>query len=175
VLNLRLSQAYDIRQERDDQLSDPEPFSDLRTELTLRPTAASLLTVDAYTQVYDTLKFTRFTAGAGYDDGHGDLARVDYLYRDADVAGDATEYVGAELATSRFDPLHLRLGERYDFNEEGTLENLVGLEYRAKCWSLFLTFRDRPGNTEVLLGFALSGLGQVNGFGSTLQPLREQP
>jgi hypothetical protein len=49
------------------------------------------------------------------------------------------------------------------------------VEYRAKFGSLFLTYRDRPDSEEVLVGFALSGLGQVNGFGSTLRPLDEQP
>jgi LPS-assembly protein len=169
LLNLRLSQAYNIREEREDGLDDPEPFSDLRTELTLRPTAESFLTLDAYTRVYGDLKLTRLNAGAGYDDGHGNLARADYVYRDAQVAGAATDYLGAQLATSSFAPVHLRLEERYDFNEEGALESLVGLEYRASCWSLFLTYRDRPDSEEVMLGFALSGLGRVGGFGSARQ------
>jgi len=40
-------QAYDIAEERDAADDDPEPFSDLRTELGLYPTPATSLTLDA--------------------------------------------------------------------------------------------------------------------------------
>ncbi len=174
LLNLRFSQAYDIREERDAAIDDPEPFSDLRTELTLRPTVESILTMDATNRVYGDLQITRFDAGAGYDDGRGNQALLDYTYRRAGLAAEATDYLGIKLATAWLDPVHLSLEERYDFRAADALESLIGLEYRAKCWSLFLSFRDRPDSQEFLVGFALSGLGQVGGFGSTLRPRVEQ-
>jgi len=182
LLNLRLSQAYDVREARDDDEEDPEPFTDLRSELTLRPSALSFVEVDALTRVHDDLQFSRFSAGAGFDDQRGNLARFSYYYRNArvpvrtvsDVFGTAAEAAGAgdylqvDLGTSRFDPLHVSVTERYDFADGAALETVLGLEYRARCWSLFLTYRDRPGEEEFLVGFALSGLGRVGGFGSAL-------
>jgi LPS-assembly protein len=175
VLNLRLSQSYDIREERDDEIVDPEPFSDLRIELALLPTTKSFLAMDATTRVYDELQVTRFDAAAGYDDRRGNLALVNYTYRRAGLGVEPTDYLGVELTTAWLDPVHLRVEERYDFRDTESLESVIGMEYRAKCWSLFLTYRDRPDSEEVMVGFALSGLGQVNGFGSTLRPLDEQP
>lgn len=172
-LNLRLSQSYDVRTERDDSLVDPEPFSDLRTELVIRPTEQTLVEFDLLNSVYDDLHFNRFVAGVGVDDGKGNLLRLDYHYRRQDAVFQGVEYVRGELATSRFDPIHLNVQERYELGGGQNLESLLGIEYRARCWSIFLTLRERPGEQEVMLGFALSGLGQVGGYGSTLRPLEE--
>jgi LPS-assembly protein len=187
VLNLRLSQAYDVRTARDDDQDDPAPFSDLRAELMLRPTPRSLVELDALTRVHGDLQFSRFNAGAGYNDGRGNLARIDYRYRSADLnasrfddqgsSGDlqvsALDYLEARLATAWLAPVHLGVAERYDFRDGRSLETVLEFEYRSQCWSLFVTFRDRPESEEVLVGFALSGLGRIGGFGSTLRPSEE--
>jgi LPS-assembly protein len=187
VLNLRLSQAYDVRTARDDDQDDPEPFSDLRAELMLRPTPRSVIELDTLTRVHGDLQFSRFNAGAGYDDGRGNLARIDYRYRGADqhafgfdaqdsrddVQVTALDYLEARLATSWLAPVHLGVAERYDFRDGRSLETVLEFEYRSQCWSLFVTFRDRPESEEVLVGFALSGLGRIGGFGSTLSPSGE--
>ena len=185
VLNLRLSQAYDVRTARDDDQDDPEPFSDLRTELMLRPTLRSVVEFDALTRVHGDLQFSRFNAGAGFNDGRGNLARLDYRYRSADLKASvldyqyrnddltvgALDYLEARLATAWLAPVHLGVAERYDFRDGRSLETVLEFEYRSQCWSLFVTFRDRPESEEVLVGFALSGLGRIGGFGSTLRPL----
>jgi LPS-assembly protein len=184
VLNLRLSQAYDVREARDSAGDDVGPFSDLRAELVLRPSESSFLSIDALTRVYDDLQFSRFSAGGGFDDSRGNVARIDYYYRNAhapvrlpgnlyrtvDITAGATDFMQVALATARFDPVHLSISERYDFRENDALETVLGIEYRARCWSLFLTYRDRPDDQEFLIGFALSGLGRVGGFGSAWQP-----
>ncbi len=188
LLNLRLSQAYDIREERRDGGGDPQPFSDLRTELTVNPTRRSFVELDAFVRMHDDLQFSRLSFGAGAHDERGNLARFNYLYRNANVpltvAGDrygvvetaaaATDYLRIELATARFDPLQVSVIERYDFRDHESLETVLGFEYRAKCWSLFLTFRERPDEHEVMVGFALSGLGRVGDYGGVMTARQKQ-
>jgi len=167
-LNLRLSQAYDIDQERD-EAGDDEPFSDLRAELALQPTNATSLTMDALIRVYDGLSFSKLTTEAAYSDGHGNAGRISYSYRSEESGYGETDYLGLRLDTTLLAPVYASLEHRYDLVENSSLETVVNLEYRAQCWSLFLTYRDRPEGEEVLVGFALSGIGRVGGFGSTLR------
>jgi LPS-assembly protein len=174
VLNLRLSQAYDIREERDDAIADPEPFSDLRTELGFYPTPATSLTLDALIRVYDGPSFSRVNAGAGYADGHGNGAQLSYSYRSAESGFGATDYLELRLDAALLAPVYANVAERYDLIEGQTLETVVNLEYRARCWSLFLTYRDRPNSEEVLVGFALSGLGRIGGFGGAIGPSKSR-
>jgi len=173
VLNLRLSQVYDVRTARDDELDDPEPFSDLRAELLLRPTPRSSIELDAFSRVHDDWQFSRLRAGVGYDDRRGNLARLNYHYRSDEAYASATDYLQVDLTTAWLAPVYLGFAERYDFQDGRSLESLLELEYRSQCWSLFLTLRDRPEGEEVLVGFALAGLGRVGGFGSTLRPIQE--
>ena len=169
VLNLRLSQIYDIREERDDSLADPEPFSDLRVELKMHPGSGLTLDADALIKVHDQVAFNRLTASVGYSDGRGNGANLGYVYRSDESGVDPTDYLGVSLDTALLAPLYARVEERYDFNGGGSLETVLGLEYRARCWSLFLTYRDREGEEEVLFGVSLAGLGRVGGFGSSLR------
>ena len=170
LLNLRLSQAYDIEEERDAADDDPEPFSDLRTELGFYPTPATSLTLDALIRVYDGPAFSRVNAGAGYADGHGNGAQFSYSYRSAESGFGATDYLQLRLDTALLAPVYASVEERYDLIERDALEMVVNLEYRVQCWSLFLTYRDRPDSEEVLVGFALSGLGRIGGFGGAIGP-----
>lgn len=173
LLNLRLAQSYDVRSERNDVPADGEPFSDLRAELTVRPSAESLVEVDTLTQVSGAVQFNRVNIGGGFDDGHGDRLRLDYRYRRSVPGLDGNDYLHAELATGHFAPVYLTFQERYDLRDGTALESLLGIEYRARCWSIYLTLRDRPDDQEVLVGFALSGLGRVGGYGSTLRAPEE--
>ena len=71
------------------------------------------------------------------------------------------------MATSLLKPVYLNYGYRYDLAAGTALENALGLEYRARCWSVFANYRERPDEREVMLSFALSGLGRVAGIGSS--------
>jgi LPS-assembly protein len=172
LLNLRLSQAYDVREERDAAGAN-EPFSDLRSELALLPTANTSLTMDALIRVYDSLSFSRLNAEAAYADGHGNGGSVSYSYRNEESGFGATDYLGLRLDTTLLAPVYASMEQRYDLIEGTSLETVVNLEYRAQCWSLFLTYRDRPEGEEILVSFALSGLGRIGGFGSALR--QQQP
>jgi LPS-assembly protein len=171
IFNLRLSQMYDIDEARNNRSGDNQPFSDVRVQLGVRPTAKISLDADARIPVYGNPRFNSLTAGASVRDDLGNVLRIDYAYLDENFSETATDYINLQLETSVLKPVYAKFEERYDFRESRELEKVVGLEYRSKCWSLFLTYRNRyrdgaSDDQEVLLTFALAGLGFNQGFSS---------
>lgn len=171
LLNLRLSQSYDIDEERHNRSGENQPFSDLRVELGLHPATNFSLTLDGRVPVYGNMRFRTLNVGASIRDDMGNAMRIDYSYKDIDASGLATDYLRVQIDTPLLKPLYIRLEERYDFRDNRALEKVVGLEYRAKCWSIFLTYRNRyrefeKDDQEVMLSFVLAGLGMGEGFGA---------
>jgi len=169
-LYLRLSQEFDIRESRRDRLNPEDhlrPFSDVRTELILRPTRWSFLDIDARYDVNSSgegvNRFTVFNVRGSVRDGGGNALSLDYRYHKEDL-----EYLSAGLDLAWFKPVYVNYRHRYDFEDRKDLEKVLNLEYRAQCWSLYLTVRDRLDDTEYMLSFALTGIGRVGGFGGRL-------
>lgn len=161
---LRLSQSHDFwlsRRDREEKKGE-DRFSDIRTELILRPTARWSVDVDLS---YDPHRngFTRFNAetGARYSDDVG--FSTSYRYTE-----DTSEYLAATIDIDLLKPVYVKYEYRYDLGEKQRLENLVSLEYRAQCWSLFVSYRDRLDDEEIMFSFALSGLGNAGQAGSRL-------
>ena len=170
LLYLRLSQEYDIVESPPDPLNprdNLQPFSDLRTELILRPTRWGYLDLDARydfeTREGESGEFAMFNLGAGIDDGRGNALSGTYRFR-----RDEQEYLDARLDVALLRPVYANYLHRYDLQESRTLEKTATLEYRSQCWSLYLTLRDRLEDTEVLVSFALSGVGSLGQFGGSL-------
>jgi LPS-assembly protein len=164
---LRLSQEYDIEESRRDRL-DPadrrQPFSNSRGELILRPTTWSLLDVDGRYDLFgDRHGWSSLGVLAGVHDGRGNSLDLDYRFQDQ-----LTEYLQGRIATSWLKPIYLSYLQRHAVDGSRTLEKFLELEYRAQCWSLFLSFRDRLEDQEYLVSFALTGLGRVAQFGGKL-------
>ncbi len=166
-LYLRLSQAYDFQDTGADLLLPTEPregFSDVRAELIARPNRWSHLEletrfdVDSRDDFLD--RFFVFNVGARVWDTAGNALALSYRYHE-----DLFSYLGAGVDLAVLRPVYLNYQHRYDFDVGRTLEKVVNLEYRAQCWSVFLTLRDRPEDTEYLISFALTGLGRVTGIG----------
>jgi len=162
-LYLRLSQSYDIRESHPDPLyagTVGEPFSDLRAEMILRPTEHTSLDVDTLVDLDSEVRFMGFNARGRLDDGGGNALSFDYRY----LRGER-EYLAGEVNLGFLDPFYVDYRYRYDLIGDRTLENVVDIEYRSGCWSLFLTLRDRLDDREYLVTFALSGLGRMARFG----------
>jgi len=166
-LYLRLSQEFDIREARREQLSAEDhrtPFSALRLEATLRPTLRSYLDLDLrYDANRDVEQITVLNADAGTGDARGNA--VDFGYR---YSQESLEYLSGHLQLALLKPVYLDYLNRYDLRENTQLEQVIGAEYRSQCWSLFLTYRDRLEDREIMVSFALSGLGRVGGLSSSL-------
>ncbi len=163
-LYLRLSQSYDIRQSRSNRedRSNQDPFSDIRGELIFSPTQATFLDLDAkYDPHGGSLR--AFNARSGLKDKAGNALSFDYSY-DRNI----NEYVAGEVDLAWLAPVYLGYEHRYEFSGPTTLEKVFDIEYRAQCWSVFLTLRDRLEDQEYMLTFALSGIGNVLQMGGGL-------
>jgi LPS-assembly protein len=170
LLNLRLSQSYDIDEARNNTSGEDQPFSDVSVELDLKPTRNISLDAESLIPVYGPTRFRTLKAGVAVKDGRGNVVDLDYNYKDKEFQNLATDYVRLRLDTSLFKPVYLRFEDRYDFRENRELERNLGLEYRSKCWSLFLTYKNRfqedgDDDHEVMVNFVLAGLGPSQGFG----------
>lgn len=176
-LNLRLSQTYDIDEARHNQSGQNQPLSDLQVELAFLPTDNFTLEVDSLVPVYGATRFNRLSVNSSLRDNRGNAVRLDYVYRDEVFTGVASDYIGFQLETSLFQPVFVRVEERYDIKEKKELEKVFGFEYRSKCWSLLLTYRNRYRESggddhEVMLNFVLAGLSQNNGFSNGFERSR---
>jgi LPS-assembly protein len=166
IVNLRLSQNYDINEAQQDDLDDKEPFSDLRVELAVRATDRFHLELDSRIDVYDFFSFNWLEVGAGFADGHGNRLQANYNYRNEAVEDSdlETDYLGASMDTALLKPVYLHFEERYDFRQGRELEKFASLEYRARCWSIILSYRDRLEAEVFMVKFVLAGLGNPEGY-----------
>lgn len=160
---LRFSQSYDFwlsRRDRDEKNSS-HSFSNMRTELILRPSTLWNVDIDLSYDPHRT-KLAKFNAetGARYSDDLGFSASYRYTEDDS-------EYLAAGVDLDWAKPLYVKYEYRYDFVDEKRLENLVSVEYRSQCWSIFLSYRDRMDDNEIMLTFSLGGIGSVGHIGSS--------
>ena len=165
-LYLRLSQSYDFDDFRGNPQAAAEvgkPFSPLLLEAIVRPTRLSYLDFDASYDINSgENRLVDYNLRGSLTDTAGNSFTIDYRNRRGEL-----EYLAATLDTALLKPVYVRLEDRYDFFASKALESVLGLEYRARCWSFFVTYRQRPDEEEVLLSFSLSGLGRVSGLGAS--------
>ena len=171
VLNLRLSQSYDIDEARNNRSGDNRPFSDVRVELDFQPARYFSLDAESRIPVYDDAGFRTLRIGTTAKDDKGNAVEIDYSYKDVNFESVATDYIKFQLDTSVLKPVYVSFEDRYDFRESRELEKVVGLEYRSKCWSVLMTYRNRyredeQDDNEFMMTFILAGLGQDQGFGT---------
>jgi LPS-assembly protein len=169
-LYLRLAQEYDLSPtEHIDLLApereDAERWSDLRTELIVRPTRHSYVDFDSRIATSGGSGLRTLHAEGGVEDERGNALALRYRYR-----RDEQEYIGAKLDLAWLKPVYLNYEQRYALDASATLENVLNLEYRAQCWSMFFSWRDRGDEQEFSINFALTGIGRTSHFGSRLDP-----
>ncbi len=167
-LYLRLSQSYEIGDAREEIPGARDPFSPLRTELIVRPNRWTFLDLDARYDVNAgggdfSDRLTDFTARAGARDDGGNGLSLDYQYHREEL-----NYLGGSVDIAWLRPVYLNYLHRQDLDGGRILEQALNLEYRAQCWSLFLTVRDRLDATEYTVSFSLAGLGKIAGLGGSL-------
>ena len=167
-LYLRLAQEFDIEESPRylSPLSQSHPFSDIRAELILRPTRQSYIDIDSRYDISGPNNFLTFHADTGLKDQKGNSLSLRYSY-----ALDSQEYLATTLGLALLKPLYLSFSNRYSLQGGVDLEQVLNLEYRAQCWSLYLTYRNRPSDQEVMLNFALAGLDFTTHPGNRRKPL----
>ena len=160
----KLSQEYDIwvsRREREERYNY-DRFSDIEGELLLRPFSSWRIDLDSAYNPHEN-KLEEFNARTTYNAAPERSIALEYRYN-----RDTSEYVAAVVELDLLKPVYLIYEKRHDIMESERLENVVHLEYRAQCWSLFVSYRDRLDDHEVMLGFALTGAGHVARIGGSL-------
>lgn len=164
LVYFKLSQEYDIwvsRKDREERYSY-DRFSDIEGELILRPFLSWKIDLDsAYNPHKNELE--EFNARTTYNAAPERSVSLEYRYN-----RDISEYVAAKVELDLLKPVYLIYEKRQDIMESERLENVVHLEYRDQCWSLFASYRDRQDDHEVMLGFALTGAGHVARIGGSL-------
>jgi len=164
LVYFKLSQEYDIwvsRKEREERYNY-DRFSDIEAELILRPFSTWKIDLDSAYNPHEN-KLEEFNARTSYSAAPERSISLEYRYN-----RDTSEYVAAKVELDLLKPVYLIYEKRHDIMESERLENVVHLEYRAQCWSLFLSYRDRLDDHEVMLGFALTGAGHVARIGGSL-------
>jgi LPS-assembly protein len=171
LLYLRVAQEYDISSSRHDLLEpvdqQDERWSTVRTELIVRPTRGSYLDLDSRVDTSGGSGLRVFHAEGGLEDGRGNGLALRYRYY-----RDYQEYVAAKVDLAWLKPFHVNYEQRYSLQDTVTLENVLNLEYRAQCWSVFFAWRDRRDEQEFTISFALTGIGRASHFGSRVEPGR---
>lgn len=171
-LYTRLSQEFDIEESRRNPLDPADssrPFSSIRLELIARPDELTYLDIDArYDPNPGDRGLTMFNSVAGVSDATGNTLKLDYRY-----TRDSNHYLSGNVELAWFEPVYLGYLQRYDFRDEANLEQVIDLEYRAQCWSLSLSYRDRLEDREYLVTFSLSGIGNLARFGGNLDDSAE--
>ncbi|PLX84807.1 MAG: hypothetical protein C0614_04860 [Desulfuromonas sp.] len=161
LLFLKLSQVYDIAVERGHRESGEKPLSSLRVELDARLAAWGQIGMDAQVGMHGDSGLERMSAAVKVNRSETDSLQFDYVYRDQTADNPKTEYLGFMVQSAVLAPLFVSLEGRYSLQPGLELEKVAAAEYRGRCWSLFVEYRHRPDDEQIMLGFELSGLGRV--------------
>jgi LPS-assembly protein len=156
LFNFRLSQGYQLTGERRDLLAPADEgrrFTDVRLEAVAHPFKALSIDTDSRFSTYHAA-VTTAAIGATVDDGKGNEAGIAYRR----IAG-ALDYLEGKLSLNLVKPFVFQYTGRYSFDRDDFLEKYFVLEYRHQCWSVALSYRDRPDNREFLVNFSLAGIG----------------
>ncbi len=160
LLYLKVGGDFDLSVERDDELD--HPFSEILTEMTFRPDGKSRFDFDLSYDPYSRL-MTKLNLEA-YVYPEDDLGlSLSYRY-DREVQ----EYLEGRVSIPWLRPLFMNYSHRQDLLENERLEDVLELEWRDRCWSMFLTLSDRPEEQKLVLSFSLSELGEMMRLGGNL-------
>jgi len=163
LLFLRLSQYYDLL--INDEVK--ERFSPIRGQITLSPADFFEFQVDGRYD-FSRQRWEEYSGETLFRDQLGNRIGLQYRKLKADVAEDEVDYGSLNLTLAWLKPVYLGYRNRYDLNTSTELEQVLDVEYRHQCWSIFLTLREREDDTSVMLSFSLGGVGRVGSGGKNM-------
>lgn len=158
LLSMRLSQGYQLSGSRRDLLTlvdEGRPLTDIRLEARFNPVKQLSFSTDSRFNPY-RFNFSTATIDADVTDDKGNLAGVGYHF-----SRDQVEYLVGKVGVALVKPFVFNYTGRYSFDRGDFLESSYAIEYKAQCWSLTFSYRDRPDNREFLISFTLAGVGAV--------------
>jgi LPS-assembly protein len=158
LLKVRLSQGYQLDGGRRDLLNPADEgrrFTDIRLEVVAELFKSLSIDVDSRFSVYRP-EVTTAAVTADLHDSQGNSAGIGFRRIEGTV-----DYLAGNLALSLVKPFIFNYAGRYSFDKSGFLESYYAVEYRHQCWSIALSYRDRPDNREFLVSFNLAGIGNI--------------
>ncbi|MDO9529786.1 MAG: LPS assembly protein LptD [Syntrophales bacterium] len=157
-LLVKLSQAYDIREQRKHRGSlttEKRPFGNVDMELKFDP--FQYLTFDADTSFnVDSGEWEKTNYDLSVSDWRGDSATIGYRYTQKSL-----EEINVLLNAKITDSLDLIYVLRRDELNNIYHETTYGLEYQRQCWSVQATYSDDDNDRVWMVVFSLYGLGKV--------------
>ncbi|MBM4331326.1 MAG: LPS-assembly protein LptD [Deltaproteobacteria bacterium] len=137
----KLSQSYDLFEanRRVSPGSEPSrPFSVIRGELRVH-TLKYLKAEKVTTYDPNQNRFLTFYTSAELTDLRGDRLNLEYTW-----ANGTQDQINASLKVKIMPALDGSYGIRYSRLDSQTLESLYGLHYRHQCWSVEMSYSERP-------------------------------
>ncbi len=162
-LRFKLSQSYDINKHNDD---DPEPFSNILTELDITPGRYLKIDADAQWSVYDN-RFASLNNALKIWNSSGDQLTVDYRYtRETDETDDdGIESISVDGVLTVDEQWQVRAGHEHNLFDEQAIESSIGVNYQSQCWGLdfeyAVEYNDEKDNHKFSIQFNLLSLGSI--------------
>lgn len=164
LLYLKIAQGYQFSGERRDLLTlvdEGNRVTDLMLEGIYTPVEGVAVAADLrFNPVDVNLSTANFSAQAKLDDNKS--VQLNYRY-----SREALQYLEGSVAFPVTAWLSASALGRYSFDKGDFLESRYSVEYKHQCWSVVLSYTDRPGsieiphNREFTVNFALAGLGSL--------------
>ena len=158
LLYLRVSQGYELSGSRRDLLTlvdELRPLTDIRIESRFMPSKEFSVTLDSRVNPYRG-NFSTANLAAEFADDGGNRAGLGYRFSSGEL-----EYLEGRIGVSLVKPFVFNYTGRYSFDKGGFLESYYLVEYKHQCWSVGLSYRDRPDNRQFMVTFNLAGLGAI--------------
>jgi LPS-assembly protein len=158
LLYLRISQGYELSGSRRDLLTlvdELRPLTDIRLESRFTPTRSLAVNFDGRFNSQHG-HFSTANLAADFSDDSGNLAGIGYRFSREQV-----EYLEGRLGVALVKPFIFNYTSRYSFDRGGFLESRYALEYKQQCWSVILSYSDRPDNRQFMVNFTLAGIGAI--------------
>ncbi len=155
LLRFKLFQVYDINEAKKDMagsIAERRPVSDLGIEFDLKP--HPYVSFAARNKYNPYVGWKEMNYDLGLRDGRGDNLTLGYRY-----TLDSLEEINMTLKLNLTRGFSGNLILRRDQFNDRTVENTVGLVYRAQCWGVGVDYTKTHDDARILLKFSLAGLG----------------
>jgi len=156
LLRVTISQGYQLSGDRRDLLvlvDDGRPFTDTRLKAELFPDPRLRLQTDLRISPYSG---SLTNAALGVEGVGATGSRLGLSWHRAQ---NELDYLEGSFTLKELKPFTFSALGRYALDKPGFLEKMYSAEYGHQCWSLNVTYRERPDNKELTFNFALTGLG----------------
>ena len=158
---VKFSQSYDLEEpeiEVETGVGSDRPFSNIFTQLDVTPANYLKLTYKNEWSPYDG-DFKRNDLLVGVEDQRGDSIRVDYRDQRGEEGTTLLNEIDGRISVNLWGGVSLSYRNNYSFEQNQNIETNYMAEIKRQCWSISISYVDRPNDKRVMVGFTLLGVG----------------